>query len=466
MAPAPVHDDYWLNTSDALFAVSVESDDNFVFGAFNPSAQRMTGLDARAVQGRRPAEVLPPDSAQAVIARYRQCVREGRPITYNETLHFPTGESHWNTTLTPVSDEGRVVRLLGCSHRIAEPLERDPLGDVALHGVLDGLPNGIALLDETGAVLFINATWQRFGERNGGIVAAVGDKYLDLCDDPRAVGLPPRAGVAGKLRRLLSGTSEHFEHRYAWKGRHFLLRASGVDAGGQLRAAIAHTEVTEAVAAQEMLARSSEQLLHVQEEERARIALELHDSTSQHLVAVGLSLASLRRSGAPPHVLDDMRRSLAEAHREIRTLTYVLYPPKLSTDGLEATLRTCVDGYRRRTGLSVATSTFGDIDKLPLTIQRTVFRVVQESLANVHRHAGAQRVAVDISLKRRGLRVIVADDGRRESKSPGQATGVGIRGMQARFGQFSGELTVSFKPFGAVVQGFIPAGAIRREAER
>src|SRR5690349_3589244 len=105
VAPAPVHDDYWLNTSDALFAVSVESDDNFVFGAFNPSAQRMTGLDARTVQGRRPAEVLPPDSAQAVIARYRQCVREGRPITYNETLHFPTGESHWNTTLTPVSDE-------------------------------------------------------------------------------------------------------------------------------------------------------------------------------------------------------------------------------------------------------------------------------------------------------------------------------------------------------------------------
>ena len=236
--------------------------------------------------------------------------------------------------------------------------------------------------------------------------------------------------------------------------------------GGAPRVALVHVDVTDVVTAQETLARSTELLLQVQEEERARIALELHDSTSQHLVAIALGLEGLRRRGADPVVLQDIHRALAEAQKEIRVLSYGLYPHRLSVQGLGATLRAFIDGFRRRTALSVVATTSGDLDGLPLEAQRTVFRVVQESLANVHRHAGgASRIAVEIALKRRGLRLTVVDDGRHgQPDGAVVATGVGIRGMQARFGQFNGDLTVTHRPFGTVVDGSISAEELYRDA--
>jgi signal transduction histidine kinase len=174
---------------------------------------------------------------------------------------------------------------------------------------------------------------------------------------------------------------------------------------------------------------------------------------------VNLGLARLRKTGAPQDVLDDMREALSEAHRDIRTLTYLLYPPQLSDQGLESTLRTFVYGFRKRTGLAVETSVAGDLDSLPDTVQRAVFRVVLEALANVQRRAGAKSAAVDISLQD-GLRVTVKDDG----ASP-DAPGAGLRGMRARFTQFSGKLTVRRDRQGTTVEGVIPDSGLRRAAE-
>ena len=461
---APTADVFWVNSADPLFSVSVLTDDDFVFREFNPAAERLTGLANATLRGRRPHEVLAAESARAVVDRYRQCLQEKRPITYVETLQFPAGESHWSTTLSPVADEhGRIVSLVGRAHQILGPDGADLMAEVELHAVLDGLPNGIALVDSEGAVMFVNAAWRRFGARQAVPSPQLGITYLGLCDLSSAAGLPTRAEVEGPLGELLAGRTEGFELRYVWRERHFLLRGSRLAACGALRVALAHTEVTDVVAAQQLLASAGEHLLQVQEEERARIAQELHDSTSQHLVAVSLGLARLRRSDAPARVLDDMRHALGEAQKEIRTLTYLLYPPKLSSQGLEMTLRSFLDGFRRRTGLSVASTTFGDIDGMALGVQRNVFRVVQESLANIHRHAGAHRVAIEVSLKRRGLHVTVADDGRRpEANTPVSGSGVGIRGMQARFAHYGGQLTVHHRAFGTVVEGFIPAASLLR----
>jgi signal transduction histidine kinase len=234
-----------------------------------------------------------------------------------------------------------------------------------------------------------------------------------------------------------------------------VLRAARLVLNGRVRVSLAHQDVTDIVKAREQQARLLEQVLQAQEEERARIGLEVHDSTAQHLVALSLSMGALRDTNVPPQVLEDMRHSLAEAQREIRTLAYLLYPPKLSSEGLVKTLQSFIDGFRRRTALSAELTTAGKLDSLPFDIQRTVFRIVQEALANVHRHANAKKAFVTVALKAQGLRVIITDDG--QGSGGGERTvGIGVRGMQARLAQFGGELSVTHRASGTTVDGFLP----------
>ena len=156
-------------------------------------------------------------------------------------------------------------------------------------------------------------------------------------------------------------------------------------------------------AAQKALDDLSERLLHLQEEERQRIAIELHDSTCQHLVAIGLNLMNLRRRFPPAEdaerLLDDIEGSLDEAHRELRVFSYLLHPPYLEKDGLKATLVRFIEGFSRRTGLRSEVAIADAVDDLAILLQRSVLRVIQEALANVHRHADAGQVSVAIAIE-------------------------------------------------------------------
>ena len=384
-----------------------------------------------------------------------------RPLVdrYLETLEFPTGTSDWRTTLEPVRDQsGRIVRLLGRARQVASvDATREELSEGEFHRALDLFPIGMALLDARGVILFVNKTWKAFGDRHGGLKRPIGRKYVDVCASAASSGLPDGREVAAKLRRLVSGEPDHFGHPYPWGDRHFVLRATRFVLNGQLRISMAHQDVTDLASARALAARLADDLLQAQEEERARIALSLHDSTGQHLTAIGLSLASLKRKGAPSPIVDDILHSLSEAQREIRALAYLLFPPKLSGEGLVETLRSFTEGYRRRSTLSLTTNTRGPLDDLPTEVQLAVLRVVQEALGNAHRHAGARRVAIDVVLEKAGLHLTVVDDGK-APPNPGEsvATGVGIRGMQARFAQLGGKLTVTHGPSGTVVDGFLP----------
>ena len=294
---------------------------------------------------------------------------------------------------------------------------------------------------------------RQFAEQAGFPSGGLGMNYraVSTGGDPEG---PAFVKLRHGLKRLLDGQITTFAHPYAAANHHFVLRATRIILEGVVFVMASHQDITEIVNTQRELAQTTERLLAIQEEERARIAHELHDSTSQHLVAIGLGLASLRRGRVSESVIEDMRRSLAEAHKEIRTLTYLLHPPKLEQNGLTATLRSYVEGYRRRSGLSVVTTLYGPLDDLPFELQKTVFRIVQEALANTHRHAGASRVNVEISLKAKGLHISVVDDGK--AVQTAMINGVGIEGMEARVHQFGGALTVRRRPFGMVVQAFIP----------
>ncbi len=216
----------------------------------------------------------------------------------------------------------------------------------------------------------------------------------------------------------------------------------------------------------------ADRLLFAQEEERHRIAIELHDSTSQHLVAVSLGLARLRRfvrtGRAERRLLEEMSQTLQAAIREIRTFSYLMNPPQLERDGLEATARRFVAGFETRIGVATSFAVTGRPDVASAAVQHTLFRVLQEALSSVYRLANATHV--DVALARRGgwAQLTITDDGPAGADAEEQLlrvpVGVGIAGMHAPVAQLGGTLSVDHGPDGSRVTVRLPVGASDRPA--
>lgn len=204
-------------------------------------------------------------------------------------------------------------------------------------------------------------------------------------------------------------------------------------------------DITERKALEREAAELACRVIALQEEERQRIAQDLHDSTVQHLVATSLNLMTLRpKAGmerSKDKLWDEVENSVAAALSEIRTLSYVMHPLGLDADGLSATLSRYIDGYVSRSGLPVRVRSTPKADSIPLQVQRSLFRIVQEALANVHRHARATRASVEVRALRGRLHVIVSDNGRgADNAHDGIAIrrGVGTYGIKARAHELGG----------------------------
>lgn len=242
------------------------------------------------------------------------------------------------------------------------------------------------------------------------------------------------------------------------------------DANERLAAAAAHAQMMadEATARQEAYQQLSGRLLALQDEERRRLALDLHDSAAQYLAALTMNLDVVEGSR---QALDARAgRALAESRslaerclQEVRTLAYLLHPPLLDERGLPAAVGWFVEGFTQRSGIQV-TLNLDNVARLPGPIETALFRVVQESLTNVYRHASTttasihlttatDAVALDIEDQGRGLRDRVPD----QHRTPLPETlGVGIQGMRERIRQLGGTFTIAFTDTGTTVRVRVP----------
>jgi PAS domain S-box-containing protein len=208
----------------------------------------------------------------------------------------------------------------------------------------------------------------------------------------------------------------------------------------------------------------TERIITLQEEERQRIAQELHDSTAQHLVAASLTLMGLRpktgMTGDEERLWDDVEASMGEALKELRTFTYLLYPAALRADGLRVTLQQYTEGYANRSGLAVKLRLSTKVDNLPFRTQQSLFRVFQEILTNVYRHASASRVWIHLRWISGRLHLVITDDGRGVAGIAGSdgrfRPGLGIRGIKARVDQLGGDLRIRTGTFGTTVHAVVP----------
>src|SRR5580693_3155570 len=222
-------------------------------------------------------------------------------------------------------------------------------------------------------------------------------------------------------------------------------------------------DVTPRKEAEEALRNLSARLLQLQDEERRRIARELHDSTGQSLAAlvIHLSAVSAKIADIDPAAVDLLREAILlsqKASDETRTLSYLLYPPTLDYAGLRSALEWYIEGFTQRSKVKVDLNVSLGADRLPEIVERTLFRIVQESLTNIFRHSGSDTARVQIETRSEIVRLEVADNGKgiREEimttlNSSGGQLGVGIRGMRERVRQLGGWLQIKSRPTGTTI---------------
>jgi signal transduction histidine kinase len=233
------------------------------------------------------------------------------------------------------------------------------------------------------------------------------------------------------------------------------------------------SEVRTREEAEEGLRNLSLHLMTVQDEERRRVARELHDTAGQTLAAMKMTLASIRRAGpnttAFERLADDLDGLAEGALREIRTASYLLHPPMLDEAGFASAARWFVEGFSKRSGIEVRLSLSDEASSLQSHVDLVLFRILQEALTNVHRHANATSVEVRLASNDGQIVFQVSDNGsgltperlKAMADSHG-ALGVGIAGMRERVRELAGRFEIRSDKRGTVVTAIIPQLAARR----
>jgi PAS domain S-box-containing protein len=227
-------------------------------------------------------------------------------------------------------------------------------------------------------------------------------------------------------------------------------------------------EIAERIAAQRQL-RDSEQslrklsghLLRMQDEERRRLGRELHDSVGQYLAALKMGMDSMRPGDQDQ--LAECVRLVEQSMKEVRTISYLLYPPMLEEMGLRSAIPWYLEGFSKRSGTKVTLDIEPDVARLSRDAELALFRVLQESLTNVIRHSASPTAEIRLMIRDGLVRLEIADQGAGipesilESNRAGMASlGVGLRGMTERMKQLGGDLELVSGSAGTTVRAIVP----------
>ncbi len=212
-------------------------------------------------------------------------------------------------------------------------------------------------------------------------------------------------------------------------------------------------------------------MLNVQDEERRRLARELHDETAQNLVLLDINLSTLEKD--LPERSDEVQDSISQSRtlierslREVRTISYLLHPPMLDEAGLQTALSWLIRGFSQRSGVQVELDCPSRTDRFSPEVEIAAYRIVQEALTNIHRHSGSQTARVELQRKGDSLILTIQDDGCGipdtviEKRTEGLGSlGVGIPGMRERLNLLGGRLDVRSDATGTSLMAVLPLKA-------
>lgn len=347
--------------------------------------------------------------------------------------------------------------IAGVSYRKSVEV-RQAISAKRLYGLFDGVVEGIFFFDSSGQCIEVNpAAAKLVGVSRETLIGA---RLGSLTASPDPTISTAFLAELEKERRLrghfvvqrTDGTFREIEY------------SAVADVLPGVCAIVTH-DVTERNETERSFRQLSRRLLDLQEEERRRIARELHDTTGQHLAALRLNLERIvREPQPPPELVEETFALIDQAASEIRTLSYLLHPPMIEQAGLVATLRWYVRGFEERSGIAVRLDADDDLDRMTADAATSLFRVIQEALTNIHRHSESSAATVRLKRQDDLLQLEVADEGRGlpreliEHIDQLGAFGVGLAGMKERIESLGGTLRIESGSGGTRLTATLPGG--------
>jgi PAS domain S-box-containing protein len=442
-------------------------DRNYRFLMANRAFLNHRGSRREEIVGRLVAEVLNPGVFEDSVKAKLDEAFQNRVVKYEMRYAYPhLGERSMFISYFPISGPSGVERVVCLLQDITERKgahelirqERD-----RAQSYLDIADVILLALDLKGRITLINRKGcATLGREESELL---GRDWFETC-------LPPRTKRELKafFSTLLDGeltslenpvlTSSGEERMIGW--RNSLLR----DGDGRVIGTLSSGEdITERKRFESALRHLSGKLLHAQDEERRKVAKELHDGIGTYVSGLSLALGKLRTfldEDNPEHqkVVAECRELIQAAAGEIRSISYLLHPPTMEEMGLGTSLEWLVRGFSSRSGITISLQLAEDIGRLKAESELTIFRVTQEALDNVYRHSGSSTATVRLSRENEQIVLEVADEGRgMEPPSLGSvAEGtVGISGMRERVERLGGKFSIESVPGeGCTVRAALP----------
>lgn len=450
-------------TTDAILVR--DAADRLTF--WNRGASEMYGFAREEAEGRVSHDLLRTEFPVPLRMIKEQFARDGQWA--GELRHTCANGSQITVSTKWIAERdarGNIVSILE-SNRDISAGKRAQEAQNRLAAIVESSEDAIVSKDLKGIIM----NWNKGAERIFGYTAeeAIG-RHITLIVPPDR--LDEEAHILASLRR--GERIDHFETVRQRKDGTLLdisVTISPVkDAQGHVvGASKVARDITErkrlALLVQE--AKLSGQLLQLQDQERRRIARELHDGVGQLLAALSMNISAIssEKSSLNPDVARDIEESrslIDQAISEIRTISYLLHPPLLDEVGLISALNEYVNGFGERSNIRVSLDLPNDLERMPRDVELSIFRIVQECLTNVHRHSGSATARVHLSQKPGEIQLQVSDQGRginREIQDKflaGKSSGVGLRGMRERMRQLGGRMQIQSSGNGASIIVVLP----------
>jgi PAS domain S-box-containing protein len=487
------------SSDEAIISMNLDS----IITSWNRSAERLFGHKAEEAIGRNVALIIPPDRREEETTILDR-LKRGEHIEHFETVRVRKDGSTFDVLLTisPVTDPAG--HIIGASRMPRDVTQRKEVERTTglLAAIVDSSDDAIISKSLEGVI----SSWNKGAERMFGYTAdeAIGQLITLIIPPDR------RREEAMILDRLKRGERvDHFETVRVSKdgtpldisltispvrdGEGRVIGASkvarnvtkqkraeqalreskerlrsladGLETEVRLRTRELERRNAEVLDQSEQLRDLSNRLLRSQDDERRRIARELHDSAGQILTALGMRLGNIgqgvRHDPQLAEGVQDSRELVQQLSKEIRTTSYLLHPPLLDENGLPEAIRWYVQGLEGRSDLKIELCISDTFGRLPCEVEMALFRIVQECLTNIHRHSGSKKAIIRIVRKAEIVSLDIQDEGKgipaeKLVSIQGQNAGVGIAGIRERVRHLRGTVNIQSNPSGTTISVTLP----------
>jgi PAS domain S-box-containing protein len=493
-----------------LLAAIVDSSDDAVISknldgvitSWNSGAQRIFGYSPDEAVGQSITLIIPQDRLEEerhILAR----LRRGERIEHFETVRISKAGMpiHISLTISPVKDaNGRIIGASKVARDVTERKQAEQvLAERAL--LLDLSNDAIVVRDEDDRITYWNkSASELYGFSREEAIGRVSHELLQTefpepleridqqlhrdnhwrgelhhtRKDGSQIIVASRWAVdrdhAGNRKCVLETNYDITRQKQddlALRESQERLRVLANDLENRVRVRTHQLEQrnVEALQQSEQLRELSNRLQHTQDEERRRIARDLHDSAGQVVTALGMHLASITQHSVKPRIKKAAQESLEmvrQLSQEIRTLSYLLHPPLLDENGLPGTIQWYIQGLADRSSLKCEFIVSEHFGRLSDDVEVTIFRIVQECLTNIHRHSGSKTATIRLTNEGQSVSLEIQDEGKgipaeRLAEIQGNRAGVGIAGMRERVRHVNGRMDIQSNANGTKILVTLPA---------